>query len=630
MSAADLGLSLQGERTSGADVRSANVTAVMSLANILKSSLGPQGLDKMLVDDIGEVTITNDGATILKQLEVEHPAAKVLVELANLQDTEVGDGTTSVVIVAAELIKRANELVKNNIHPTTIISGYRLAMREAIKYIQANLSVPVDALEQDVLLSIAKTTLSSKFVGVDSDLFAKIVVDAMKSVKITTPDGKAKYPVSQVNIIKSHGQSSSESVLVEAIKYIQANLSVPVDALEQDVLLSIAKTTLSSKFVGAESELFTKIIVDAMKSVKIVNPDGKAKYPVSQVNIIKSHGQSSSESVLVAGGYAIQMARASQEMPTHVTPAKIALLDFDLKKHRMSMGVNIVIDDPQELERVRQKEMDLTKDKIKKIIDAGTNVLFTTKGIDDFAMKYFVDAGILAARRVDKKDIKRIAKCTGAQLLLTMANMDGEESFDPKYLGSAEVVTEERVGDNDFIFIKGCKATKATTILLRGANEFMLEEAERSVHDALCAVSRTLESNSVVPGGGCVETAVSLHLEDYARTFDTYEQWAIAEFAEALLVIPKTLAQNAALDAIDLLAALRVRHHAARTGQDEKKDYKWYGLDLTNGVVRNSVTAGVLEPMVSKLKSLKFATEAAITILRIDDLIKIAPEQDQQ
>eukprot|EP00444_Apocalathium_aciculiferum_P045486 CAMPEP_0183522982 /NCGR_PEP_ID=MMETSP0371-20130417/18836_1 /TAXON_ID=268820 /ORGANISM="Peridinium aciculiferum, Strain PAER-2" /LENGTH=545 /DNA_ID=CAMNT_0025721843 /DNA_START=15 /DNA_END=1652 /DNA_ORIENTATION=+ len=545
MSARDLGLSLQGERTSGADVRSANVTAVMSLANILKSSLGPQGLDKMLVDDIGEVTITNDGATILKQLEVEHPAAKVLVELANLQDTEVGDGTTSVVIVAAELIKRANELVKNNIHPTTIISGYRLAMREAIKY-------------------------------------------------------------------------------------IQANLSVPVDALEQDVLLSIAKTTLSSKFVGAESELFTKIIVDAMKSVKIINPDGKAKYPVSQVNIIKSHGQSSSESVLVAGGYAIQMARASQEMPTHVTPAKIALLDFDLKKHRMSMGVNIVIDDPQELERVRQKEMDLTKDKIKKIIDAGTNVLFTTKGIDDFAMKYLVDAGILAARRVDKKDIKRIAKCTGAQLLLTMANMDGEESFDPKYLGSAEVVTEERVGDNDFIFIKGCKATKATTILLRGANEFMLEEAERSVHDALCAVSRTLESNSVVPGGGCVETAVSLHLEDYARTFDTYEQWAIAEFAEALLVIPKTLAQNAALDAIDLLAALRVRHHAARTGQDEKKDYKWYGLDLTNGVVRNSVTAGVLEPMVSKLKSLKFATEAAITILRIDDLIKIAPEQDQQ
>uniref|UniRef100_A0A6U6P3V1 T-complex protein 1 subunit alpha n=1 Tax=Zooxanthella nutricula TaxID=1333877 RepID=A0A6U6P3V1_9DINO len=544
MAAAELGLSLQGERESGADVRSANVTAVMALSTILKSSLGPQGLDKMLVDDIGDVTITNDGATILKQLEVEHPAAKVLVELANLQDTEVGDGTTSVVIVAAELLKRANELVKNNIHPTTIIAGYRLAMRESIKY-------------------------------------------------------------------------------------IQANLSVPVDKLEQDVLLSIAKTTLSSKFVGAESELFTKIVVDAMKAVKVVGPDGKAKYPVGQVNIIKSHGLSSSESMLIAGGYAIQLSRGSQEMPTYVASAKICLLDFDLKKHRMSMGVNIVIDDPEELERVRQKEMDLTKEKIKKIVDAGTTVLFTTKGIDDFAMKYLVDAGVMGVRRVSKGDIKRIGKCTGARLLLTMADMEGEETFDPACLGKADEVSEQRVGDNDFIFIKGCAATKAATILLRGANDFMLEEADRSVHDALCAVSRTLESNSVVPGGGAVETALSLHLEDYARKWDSYEQWAIAEFAEALLTIPKTLAINAALDAIDLLAALRVRHHAAQTAQDSKKDYKWYGLDLINNGVRNSVTAGVLEPMVSKLKSLKFATEAAITILRIDDLIRIAPEQEQ-
>mmetsp|Transcript_49405 Transcript_49405/g.105165 ORF Transcript_49405/g.105165 Transcript_49405/m.105165 type:complete len:547 (+) Transcript_49405:94-1734(+) len=546
MSNSDLGLSLQGERQSGADVRAANVTAVMALANILKSSLGPQGLDKMLVDDIGDVTITNDGATILKQLEVEHPAAKVLVELAHLQDTEVGDGTTSVVIVAAELLKRANELVKNNIHPTVIISGYRMAMKEAIKY-------------------------------------------------------------------------------------IQANLSVPVDQLDQDVLLNIAKTTLSSKFVGTESELFTKIIVDAVKSVKITNAAGKAKYPVNQINIIKSHGQSSSESQLVAGGYAIQAFRCSQEMPTYIANAKIALLDFDLKRHRMSMGVNIVIDDPEELERVRQKEMDITKEKIKKIVDAGTTVLFTTKGIDDFAMKYLVDAGVLAARRVDKKDIKRIAKCTGAQLLLTMATMDGDEEFDPKYLGGADEVVEKRVGDNDFIFIKGCQAQKATTILVRGANEFMLDEAERSIHDALCAVSRTMESNAVVPGGGACETALSLHLEDYARTFDSYEQWAIAEFAEALLTIPKVLAQNAAMDAIDLLAALRVRHHASQAGQDEKKkEYRWYGLDLTNNTVRNSVTAGVLEPLVSKLKSLKFATEAAITILRIDDLIRVDPDPQPQ
>merc|ERR1712232_504227 len=213
-----------------------------------------------------------------------------------------------------------------------------------------------------------------------------------------------------------------------------------------------------------------------------------------------------------------------------------------------------------------------------------------------------------------------------------MATMEGDEAFDPQCLGAAEEVMEQRVGDNDFIFIKGCSASKAVTILLRGANEFMLEESSRSVHDALCAVSRTLESNSVVPGGGAVECALSLHLEDYARKFDSYEQWAIAEYAEALLTIPKTLAVNAAVDSIGLIAALRTRHHVARTTEDPKKkdEFRWFGLDLTKGAVRNSVEAGVLEPMVSKLKALKFATEAAITILRIDDLIKVAPDPEQE
>jgi len=317
-------------------------------------------------------------------------------------------------------------------------------------------------------------------------------------------------------------------------------------------------------------------------------------------------------------------------MPTMVSPAKIALLDFDLKKHRMSMGVNIVIDDPEELERVRQREMDITKEKIMKIIGAGTNVVCTTKGIDDLAMKYLIEAGVVGVRRVDKKDMKRLSKCTGAQLMLTMATLDGDEAFEASYLGSAEMVVEERLGDNDFIFFKGCTASKAATILLRGANDYMLEETERSVHDALCAVSRTFDSNSVVPGGGAVETSLSLHLEDFARTFESYEQWAVAEFAEAMLTIPKTLALNAALDAIDLVAMLRVRHNAALKADDPKKqDYRFYGLDLLNSKVRNSVQAGVMEPMVSKLKSLKFATEAAITILRIDDLIKIAPDPEQ-
>jgi len=538
------GLSIMGERESGADVRAANVTAVAALANILKSSLGPQGLDKMLVDDVGDVTITNDGATILKQLEVEHPAAKVLVELAHLQDTEVGDGTTSVVIIAAELLKRANELVKNQIHPTTIMSGYRIAMKESLKWIQSNLSVKVSDLGDDVLHQVARTSLSSKFVG------------------------------------------------------------------------------------GADGTLFSKMVVDAIKAVKMVGQDGKVKYPVGQVNILQAHGQSASDSVVMPNGYAIQAFRTSQEMPTSVTTAKIALIDFDLKKHRMGMGVNILIDDPDELEKIRQEEMNITKKKIAKIVDAGANALFTTKGIDDMAMKYLIEAGILAVRRVDKKDMRRIAKCTGGQVILTMATIEGDEAFDEKSLGRAEEVCEQRVGDNEFIFIKGAAQSKSATILLRGANLFMLEEADRSVHDALCAVARTLESNHVVPGGGAVEVALSLHLEDFARTFDSYEQWAISEFAEALVTIPKTLANNAALDAIDLLALLRVRHHASQTKDDAKsKEYKWYGLDLMNNTTRNSIEAGVVEPMVSKLKSLKFATEAAITILRIDDLVKIAPEQ---
>lgn len=545
---ADNPLQMQGTRESGVDVRAANVNAVVTVATILKSSLGPQGLDKMLVDETGEITITNDGATILQQLEVEHPAAKVLVSLANLQDTEVGDGTTSVVIIAAELLKRANELVKNNIHPTTIISGYRQAMRESIKYIQANLSQKVDALDPNVLVQIAKTTLNSKFVG------------------------------------------------------------------------------------GADSNHFSKMVVDAIKSVKIMGADGKAKYPIAQVGIVKSHGQSASQSQLIMGGSCMQLSRGSQEMPTSIKGAKIALLDFDLKKFRMGMSVNIVIDAPEELEKVRQKEMDITRDKIKKILDAGANVIFTTKGIDDMSMKYLVEGGVLAVRRVDKKDIRRIAKCTGAQLVLTMATMEGDEAFETSFLGTADEVFEKRVGDNDFIFVEGAKATKAATILLRGANEFMLEEAERSVHDALCAVSRTLESNAVVPGGGAVETSLSIHLEDFARTFDSYEQWAISEYAEALTTIPKVLAMNAAMDAIDLLAMLKVKHASSQQAgaDDAKRELRYTGLDLTNGGVRNSMTAGVLEPMVSKLKSLKFATEAAITILRIDDLIKVDPDQQQQ
>eukprot|EP00397_Hematodinium_sp_SG-2012_P031893 GEMP01033903.1.p1 GENE.GEMP01033903.1~~GEMP01033903.1.p1 ORF type:complete len:544 (+),score=143.11 GEMP01033903.1:41-1672(+) len=537
------GLSIAGDRHTGQDVRSANVTAVMTLSNILKTSLGPQGLDKMLVDDIGDVTITNDGATILRKLEVEHPAAKVLVELAYLQDAEVGDGTTSVVIIAAELLKRANQLVKQQIHPTTIISGYRKAMKESIKY-------------------------------------------------------------------------------------IQENLGVKTETLGEQVFQAVAKTTLSSKFVGGDSEFFSKLVCDAVLSVKMVNAEGKVKYPVHQINILKSHGKSAHESTLVPNGYALALSRAGQQMPMLVSPAKIALLDFDLKKHQMR-NVEIRITDPDEVEKIRQKEMDITKEKIKLILDAGVNCIFTSRGIDDMCIKYLAEGGCMGVRRVDKKDLKRLAKATGARICLTLATMDGGEAFDTSAIGKAEEVVEDRVGDNDHIFIKGCAALKATTLLLRGANEYMLDEVERSVHDALMAVSKTMESKSVVPGGGAVETAVSIYLEDYARKIETREQLAIAEFADALLTIPTTLTVNAAMDSIEMVSKLRVCHHAAMTDPSKKND-RFMGADLINNGVFNALDNGVVEPMMSKLKSLKFATEAAITILRIDDLIKLDPEPERQ
>lgn len=294
------------------------------------------------------------------------------------------------------------------------------------------------------------------------------------------------------------------------------------------------------------------------------------------------------------------------------------------------MGVQVLVQDPEQLDKIRQKEMDVTRERCKKIVDAGANVILCSKGIDDFALKYFVEAGAIAIRRVKKGDLRRIANCSGAKIIVSLADFEGEEKFDSAILGQAEKVYEKRVGDWDYTFFEGMKATRAQTIILRGANDFFLDEAERSMHDSLCVVKRVLESNAVVAGGGAVEVALSIFLDDFARTLGTREQLAIAEFSEALLVIPKTLAINAAKDATDLIAKLRVFHNAAqKTDEEAKKDLKYSGLDLVNGKVRNNLNAGVLEPAMSKVKSLKFATEAAITILRIDDMIKLAKQEQQ-
>eukprot|EP01083_Nonionella_stella_P093028 260556_1 len=538
-----MSLPILGTRVTGQDVRTQNMTACMAVSNIVKSSLGPLGLDKMLVDDIGDVVITNDGATILKRLDLEHPCAKVLVELANLQDKEVGDGTTSVVIIAAELLRRANELVLQHIHPTSIISGFLKAKNEAIKFIAENMTLKTSKLGKEALVNAAKTSMSSKIIGKDCDLYAQIAVNAMLAVETLNSQKKKRYPVKAVEIVKVTGKG--------------------------------------------------------MRDVELIN------------------------------GYCLHEFRCSQQMPRSIKNAVIAMVDFDMRKMALKFGVQMIMENPEDVESMRAREYDIIKERVDMLIKAGANVILTTKGIDDAAIKYFVTAGCIAVRRVDKKKLKRIAKLTGGKLIISLADDEGNESVPPNALGRADIVEEMTIGDRDILFIKGCSSTKAQTVVLRGVNWFMLEELERSIHDALCVIKRVLESGRVVPGGGAVEAALSVYLEHVAEQMSSREQLAIAEFAQALLVIPKTLAINGGYDAADLVSQLRGYHAAGQSGQSDKnRDNKYLGLDLDNGAIEDRVKSGVLEPAMSKIKSIKFATEAAITILRIDDAISLAKKEN--
>merc|ERR1711953_1300616 len=439
--------------------------------------------------------------------------------------------------------KNADELVKQKIHPTSIIAGYRLAMKESVKYIKEHLTFKVDDLGEDCLINAAKTCMSSKLIGADSEFFSKMIVEAAHDIKVSDGKGGHNYPIKAINVLKAHGKSARESMLIK--------------------------------------------------------------------------------------GYALNCTIAAQQMPRSVTNAKIACLDFSLQKVKMKLGVQLLVSDPEELEKMRDRESDITKERIQKILATGANVILTTGGIDDLCLKYFVEAGAMAVRRCKKVDLKRIAKATGASFITSLANLEGEESFEASYLGEAAEVSQERICDDELIMVKGTKARTAASIILRGPNDFYCDEMERSVHDSLCVVKRVMESRNVVVGGGTVEAALSIYLENFATTLSSREQLAIADFAKSLLVIPKTLAVNAAQDSSDLVAKLRAYHNTSQTKADHLA-LKNHGLDLHEGVVRDNKKAGVFEPAISKIKSLKFATEAAITILRIDDLIKLEPERGEE
>jgi thermosome len=506
-------------RSRGREAQRNNIMAARIIGEVLKTTLGPRGMDKMLIDSLGDITITNDGAAILNEMEVDHPAAKMMVEIAKTQDDMVGDGTTTAVVLAGELLKRAEELLDQNIHPTIMVSGYRKAAQNAMETIN-KISIPVDIEDRETMRKVAVTSMASKAVGPAKEHLAEIAIDAVK--QITEKRGDRRLAdIDNIQIIKKTGKSLLESQLIQGL------------------------------------------IIDK----EAVHPG----------------------------------------MPKKLENAKIVLLDCPLEIEKTEISAEIRIRDPNQMKAFLDQETKMLKEMVDKIKAAEANVVFCQKGIDDMAQHFLAKEGILAARRVKQSDMEKLARATGG---IMITNLD---DLRPQDLGEAGIVEERKIGEDKMIFVEKCKDPRSVAVLIRAGLERMVDEAERAMNDALSVVSDVIENNKIVAGGGAVEVEVAKELRGYATKVGGREQLAIEAFADAIEVIPRTLAENAGLEPIDILVELRAAH--------EKKDGEYMGVNVFTGKIENMQENGVVEPLVVKEQAVKSAAESASMILRIDDVI---------
>jgi thermosome len=506
-------------RRRGREAQRNNITAARIIGEVLRTTLGPRGMDKMLIDSLGDITITNDGAAILDEVEVEHPAAKMMVEVAKTQDDMVGDGTTTAVVLASELLKRAEDLLDQNVHPLIVVSGYRKAAQKAVELLE-KIGTPVDIEDRATLRKVALTSMASKAVGAARETLADIAIDAVKQIGEKRGE-RWIADIDNIQITKKEGKSLFDSQLVKGI------------------------------------------IVDK----EVVHPG----------------------------------------MPKVTKNAKIALLDCPLEVEKTEFSAEIRIKDPTQMQAFLDQETRMLQEMVDKIKASGANVLFCQKGIDDMAQHFLAKKGILSARRVKQSDMEKLSRATGGKIVTNLEDLNSND------LGIAGLVEERKVGDDKMIFVEKCKTPHSVAILIRAGLERMVDEAERAMNDALSVVSDVIENNKIVAGGGAVESEIAKEVREYATKVGGREQLAIEAFAESLEVVPKTLAENAGLEPIDILVGLRAAH-------DKAKGHLM-GVNVFTGKIVDMERSGVIEPMSVKEQAIKSATEAAAMILRIDDVI---------